>query len=307
MYKLIEVKQRMKTVMTIGAIAKTMSTVSAAKLSSTKRRAEGMRLYSEKTQDILFRQLNYVRNLGIDLSTVSPLLLKKKVSRNILVLLITSDRGMCGNYNIAVTREALNFRFKRERQGQNVFFVAKGIKGSQYLKKRNANLIHIEKWTRAGVLSHEIERFLSYFLDIYFSGKADEIYVAYTKFFSPVQRKPVVTKLIPLETDIPVKERVEEIEKWFYEPSLYETIRELIPAYLRIRLYDMFLESFSSEHGARMISMEEARERAEQALKECRVMYNRLRREVVTIDLLGILFAFEVVKETAESSTEAVI
>ena len=99
-------------------------------------------------------------------------------------------------------------------------------------------------------------------------------------------------------------QRNKKIEKWYYEPSFREIFDELLAIYLRVQLYDILLESFASEHGARMITMEEATERAEKTLTEHRVQYNRLRRESITIDLLGVLFASKVVEEVKTTPGE---
>lgn len=299
MQKLIELKQRMKTVQNIETITRTLATVSAAKLSRTRRRAAGLREYAQKMRHILYDQQEYMAKSGLSLAAFSPLLEEKGKVNKVALFLITADRGMCGNYNLAATRLGLDFWESRKRTGQEVKFVVKGRKGETYLKKRQANIIHQEGWRREGVRPEDVERILTLLTDLYLTGEADEVCAVYTQFYSPIRRRPLVTRLLPIKLLGKEKSRKEETEKWFYEPSFREIIDELLPIYLRVQLFDVLLESFASEQGARMITMEEATERAEKTLKECRVMYNRLRREVITIDLLSVLFASKVVEETA--------
>lgn len=299
MGKLVELKQRMKTVQNIETITRTLATVSAAKLSRTRRRAAGLREYTQRIREILYDQQKYLAKTGLSPAAFSPLLKEKGKVDKVALFLITADRGMCGNYNLAAARLGLDFWERRKRADQEVLFIVKGRKGERYLKKRRANIIYKEGWRREGVLPEDVERLLSLLIDLYLTGEVDEVYTVYTQFYSPIRRRPLVTRLLPIKLQAKEKIREEEIEKWFYEPSFREIIDELLSIYLRVQLFDVLLESFASEQGARMITMEEATERAEKTLKECRVMYNRLRREVITIDLLSVLFASKVVEETA--------
>ncbi|MFZ3063234.1 MAG: ATP synthase F1 subunit gamma [Actinomycetota bacterium] len=299
MQKLIELKQRMKTVQNIETITRTLATVSAAKLSRTRRRAAGLREYTQKIREILYDQQKYMAKTGLSLAAFSPLLEEKGKVNKVALFLIAADRGMCGNYNLAAARLGLDFWERRKSAGQKVLFIVKGRKAERYLKKRKANIIHKEGWRREGVLPKDVERILTLLIDLYLTGEADEVYTVYTQFYSPIRRRPLVTRLLPIKLQVKEKSRKEETEKWFYEPSFREIIDELLSIYLRVQLFDVLLESFASEQGARMITMEEATERAEKTLKECRMMYNRLRREVITIDLLSVLFASKVVEETA--------
>lgn len=296
MQKLLELKQRIKSVQNIRAITRTLATVSAAKLSATRRRAAGIREYSRKMRAILSAQKEYLESKGLSIGALSPLLRERDAVKNVAALVITADRGMCGNYNLAACRLALDFWEKRKKAGQNAVFLMKGRKGERYFRKRGAEIVHSEGWRRVGVRPEEIEKLLVLLLELFSSGRVDEIYAVYTQFYSPIRRLPQVKRLLPLTLERN-GQRGATIEKWYYEPSFREIFDELLSIYVRIQLYDVLLESYASEQGARMIMMEEATERAEKALWECRVQYNRLRRESITIDLLGVLFASRVVEE----------
>lgn len=302
MAKLIELRQRMKTVESIKTITRTLATVSAAKLSRTRHRASGLREYSQKIREILYDQQEYMGRTGLSFGAFSPLLQEREPVENIGLLVITADRGMCGGYNLAVCRLALGFWEKRTRAGQAVKFILKGRKGLTYFKKREAHIIHRENWPREGVRAEDVERLLNFFLTLYLSGEVDEIYAVYTQFYSPIRRRPRIVRMLPVELDLDKGRRrerqVEKIEKWYYEPSFREIIDELLAIYLRVQLLDVLLESYASEQGARMITMEEASERADKTLWECRTQYNRLRREAITTELLGVLFAAKVTEET---------
>jgi F-type H+-transporting ATPase subunit gamma len=294
--KLIELVQRISSVQSIETITRTLATVSAAKLSWSRRRAAGLREYTRKIEKILSTQQAYREGSGIRAVSRSPLLGERQAVRAIALFVITADRGMCGSYNLAACRLALDFWTNAKKAGQNALFLMKGRKGERYFRKRGAVIAHAEGWRREGVRPEEVEKLLSLLLDLFVSGAVDEVYAVYTQFYSPVRRLPKIKRLLPVVLEQNGHGEV-PTEKWYYEPSFREIIDELLDIHVRVQLYDVLLESYASEQGARMITMEEATERADKTLGEYRLLYNRLRRESITIDLLGVLFASKVVEE----------
>jgi F-type H+-transporting ATPase subunit gamma len=294
--KLIELVQRISSVQSIETITRTLATVSAAKLSWSRRRAAGLREYTRKIEKILSTQQAYREGSGIRAVSRSTLLRERQAVRTIALFVITADRGMCGSYNLAACRLALDFWTNAKKAGQNALFLMKGRKGERYFRKRGAVIAHAEGWRREGVRPEEVEKLLSLLLDLFVSGAVDEVYAVYTQFYSPVRRLPKIKRLLPVVLEQNGHGEV-PTEKWYYEPSFREIIDELLDIHVRVQLYDVLLESYASEQGARMITMEEATERADKTLGEYRLLYNRLRRESITIDLLGVLFASKVVEE----------
>ncbi len=296
MLKLLELKQRMKSVENIETIARTLATVSAAKLSGSRRRAAGLREYTRKMEEILGHQKAYLEGKGVSIGSLSPLLTERDAVHNVAVLVITADRGMCGNYNLAACRLAMKFWEQRKKSGQNTVFLVKGRKGERYFRKRSAAIVYSAGWRRKGVLPEEVEKILSLLLEQYLSRAVDEVYAVYTQFYSPIRRLTKIKRMLPITLELH-GQGGNAINKWYYEPSFREIVDELLAIYLRVQLYDVLLESYSSEQGARMITMEEATERANKTLWECRGMHNRLRRESITLDLLSALYASRVVEE----------
>jgi F-type H+-transporting ATPase subunit gamma len=296
MLKLLELKQRIRSVQNIETITRTLATVSAAKLSWSRRRAAGLREYTRRMENILFDQQAYLASKGLNIGSLSPLLEERNIVRSVAVLVMTADRGMCGNYNLAACRLALDFWEKRKKAGQKAVFLAQGRKGERYLRKRGAAVVSAAGWRREGVRPEDVEKFLSLLIGLFLNGTVDEVYAVYTQFYSPIRRLPQIRRLLPVTLELHGQMRPAP-DKWHYEPSFREIIDELLAIYVRVQLYDVLLESYASEQGARMIMMEEATERAHKTLGECRMLYNRLRRESITIDLLGVLFASKVVEE----------
>lgn len=303
MQKLLDLEERIKTLRNIRSVARTLATVSAAKLASTRRRASGLREYTRRMQDIVFEQQAYLERSGVDTGTLSPLLRETDAIGRVLMIVITADRGMCGNYNLAVCRAAAEFCQDRQRAGHSVSFIVKGKKGARWFARRGAAIVQSAAWRRGGVETDEVERLLAFLVDELVSGRVHEVHAAYTRFYSPLRRTPCITRLLPIARprSLPASPAAAPgaSEAWSYEPSFHDVFDELVAQYLRTQLWDVLLESYASEHGSRMITMEEATERAEVAVAECQTRYHRLRREAITSDLIGVLFASQVVAEKA--------
>jgi F-type H+-transporting ATPase subunit gamma len=298
MQKLLEVRKRTVTVRSIRSLASTMATVASAKLSRTRERAAGMRVYAERMRGVVRRQQAAAAALGIDLVSLSPFLQPHPEVRRVLLLHVAGDRGMCGAYNSAIDRVADSFVRKRLAGGVEVSAIAKGLKGEKFLRRRTkAAVLEAAGWPRAGVTAEEIDALAERLWQAFLTGEADEVWCTYTRFYSPLRHYPTVVRLLPLSfegaatAEPTAGGEAEQARRWFYEPDLATILTELLGIFLRLQIEDVLLESYASEQGARMITMEEATERADRSLQELTVAYNRLRREVITTDLLGVLFA----------------
>lgn len=317
MQRLVEVKKRMRTIQDIQNVARTMATVSAAKLSRTRARAAGMRLYIERMRAMLERQQRYLSQIEVPLGYVSRYFVARENPRRIMLVHLSGDRGMCGNYNVVINRLALESVAAWQERGLEVEVVTRGSKGQAYLRKRTetANIDH-GTWPRAGVTDKLTDRLFEIAVKAFDSGEVDEIWCTYTRFYSPVRREPRLVRMLPImpQGALAIGDQAEAgpgkmdvvhadlsvspgtispaaTERWSYEPTFTQIVLPLVQTFARMQFEDVLLESFASEQGARMITMEEATERAGKRLHECRVLYNRLRREYITTDLIGVLFA----------------
>lgn len=297
MQKLVELKARMRTVANIQGVARTMATVASAKLSRTRRKAAGMREYAARVERTIQRQIAIAQAHGQDPAAISPFFAERDPAKRITLLHIAGDRGMCGNYNVAINRLALDTVVTRQAQGQQVAIISKGAKGERFFnRKAPGSVVLTETWPRAGVVEEQVAAMRDLLVGRFLSREADEVWCTYTRYYSPIRRQPRLVRLLPLGAVAEGKAAPAELaaERWSYEPGFAEILAELVEGFIHARVEDLLMESYASEQGARMIAMEEATERAGRALAECRVLYNRLRREVITTDLLGVLFAAQV-------------
>ncbi len=287
MSRLLDLRRRIQSVESIRTVTRTLATVAAAKLARTRVRAAGLREYAARLREMLAGQ----RRLLSPGAGGEPVLLERREPvRSVVLLVVSGDRGMCGGYNLEVCRAAAAAWARHAAAGRRVRLVVKGRKAAAFLRRRGADVLHAEGWSREGVAAADVDRLLELVRRPYGAREVEEVWAVYTEFHSPIRRRARATRLLPVELGGP-PDRAAAAERWHHEPSRRELLDELVEVYVRAQLCGVLLQSYASEQGARMIGMEEATERAERTLQEFRVQHNRLRREAITLDLLGALFA----------------
>jgi F-type H+-transporting ATPase subunit gamma len=304
MSKLTELRDRIRAVENIQRITRTLATVSAARLSRTRRRAAGMREYADRFRAVLDRQQAYLARAGLEILKYSDLLRPRSPVRSVAIIVITADRGMCGGYNVEVCRLASKLWTECSSAGARVQFIAIGRKGIKFLTKRHAEIVHRETWRREGLSATALEELLRLLLQLYRSGEVDAVDAVYTEFHSALRRQARVRRIVPVHVESIVGDADQRgaPQRWHYEPAFREIIDELVTVHLRVQLFGVLLESHASEQGARMITMEEASERADKALQQHRVQHNRLRRESITTELLSALYASRAIEESSTAA-----
>jgi F-type H+-transporting ATPase subunit gamma len=298
MEKLADVRARMRSVEGIGEVCRTLATVASAKLAQTRERALGARVYTARLREILARQQRAALIAGEDVRELSPLMEQRSQVRAIDLAVIGADRGLCGGYNLSVGRAARAFAVRQLADGVAVTAVTRGRRVETYLR-RATTLPNADAtaWTRAGVTDADVDWLLERATQDFLSGQVDEVWACYTAFVSTVRREPTIVRLLPvMPADFATLVSADE-GAWQYEPSQKSCVAELLQAFVRLQIEDVLLESFASEQAARMVTMQEAAERADRTLADLRVAYNRLRRESITADLVGVLVAGRVRRE----------
>jgi len=292
MEKLADVRRRMRSVAGIGDVCKTLSTVASAKLAQTHDRARGARVYTARLRAVLARQQRVAQHNGIDPTTLSPLMRQKPSVKRIDLVVVGADRGLCGGYNIRLGRHARDFALSRAEMGIEVSAIVKGRRAETYLRRAtDVAIAEASGWTRAGVTAAETDALLERITEDFLNGPADEVWACYTEFISATRRAPKAVRLLPVTPVDDASRGYLEYSGWSFEPGQRTCVTELLGAFVRLQVEDVLLEAFASEQAARMVTMQEAAERADRSLAELRVHYNRLRRESITADLVGVLVA----------------
>ena len=292
MEKLADVRKRMSSVAGIGEVCRTLATVASAKLAQSHERARGARVYTGRLREILAAQQRAARIAGIDASTLSPLMAQSAEVRSIDLVVIGADRGLCGGYNVAVGKEARSFALYKLAAGIDVTAIVRGKRAETFMRRTTSvPIAEATSWTRNGVTDADVDWLLDRISEDFTSGKVDEVWACYTAFLSSVSREPAVVRLLPVMPAEDATTASDRVLAWQHEPAREPCVAELLHAFVRLQVEDVLLEAFASEQAARMVTMQEASERADRALAELRVHYNRLRRESITADLVGVLVA----------------
>lgn len=278
-----QIKNRIRSVGNTQKVTHAMEMISVAKLRPLENRLSAQRAYFLSVEKLLKKLLP--RQQG----AVNTFTVGRQAKGKIALCVIASDTGLCGMYNNNILR--LADAFINEKGRDNVLLVSVGRKALNFFKKKGIN--SREKFIELnGRYSDEAcDKILSTLANIFISGEADEVYLAYTNFVSPVRHKPAVDKMLNIETAADGDE-----ESYLFEPDINGILAELIPVYLSYKVKTAILNSFASEQAARMVAMGEATKNADDLLEELVLSRNKLRQYNITKELLEIISSAEVLR-----------
>jgi F-type H+-transporting ATPase subunit gamma len=285
MASLKEVRSRITSVNSTQQITKAMKMVAAAKLRRAQDAITQMRPYAQKLSEMLGTV-----SAGAEAAADSPYKQARPV-QNVLLILITSDRGLCGAFNTNVVKAALvriSEQYAEQARRGSVQVMAIGKKGAEAMLRRGfkVNTHHVNAF---GSLSFStVREAAEEAMEQFVAGEFDVVEVIYN------ESKNVATQIIRTEQLLPIVSApapagVTTNVNYSFEPGEDEIITELIPKTLKIQLYKAVLESNASEHGARMTAMDKATENAGELIKELRLIYNRTRQAAITKEILEIV------------------
>lgn len=286
MANLKEVKERINSVVSTQQITKAMKMVAAAKLKRAQDRIIQMRPYSQKLTAIL-------NNVSSESEGSDDMVFaEKREVKEVLIVPVTSDKGLCGAFNTNVIKAAMA-AINTEYTDQNVTVMPLGRKAYDAFKRRELTIISDFYEIFADVSFDKVREAAEFAMDSFVKGRFDKVVLVYNEF------KNVATQVVRNEQFLPMEsESTEEQAKaskadYIMEPSREYIVNELVPTSLKIQFYKAVLESNASEHGARMTAMEKATENAGDLLKDLRLMYNRTRQAAITNEILEIVAGAE--------------
>lgn len=293
MAKLKEVKLKITAVKKTKQITKAMNMVAASKLRGCQTRMEGFRPYATKFAEVLG---SLSERSGEE---ASPLLVPREEVKKVHIVVLTSDRGLCGGFNTNLVEKARVFAKEKTGQGIEVSYTNFGKKGRDWCRKRSMNIVNEYVGIVGAKFDFSIamvsgQRLISAFLE----GEYDEVYVIYSKFVSTARQTPIVKQLLP----IPPVEKVEEASDAPYlaehicEPSPAELLNEMLPKNVYVQLYNALLETSTSEHAARMAAMNNATKACNDMIGSLTLAYNKARQSTITAELMDIVGGAEALK-----------
>jgi F-type H+-transporting ATPase subunit gamma len=292
MPSLKEVKNRISSVVSTQQITKAMKMVAAAKLRKSQDRILQMRPFAQK--------LSYIfQNLSAAQSgeSIDNWFSKSRKENKILIVAISSDRGLCGSFNTNVFKGVLKLihdKYEKQYRNGNVTILTIGRKADDYFAKRKFNVVSDHSGIIAAISFDKVSAAAEYIFDSYRYGKYDKVEIIYNEF------KNVATQVLRTEQYLPVVLPLATTKTpstdYIYQPDRTEILTGLIPKSLKVQLFKAVLESNASENGARMTAMDKATENAGELLKELRLSYNRTRQAAITKEILEIVGGAEALK-----------
>lgn len=294
MANLKEIRGRITSVVSTQQITKAMKMVAAAKLRRAQDRITQMRPYAQQLGNIL-------SNLSATLdSDVAGEFTKERTPEKVMVVAVTADRGLCGAFNTNIIKACLSLadeKYASQAKAGNLHFLNIGSKGFDALRKRgykvNGDFVDLLQDLNFSKVKEAAE----FIIEQYLSGEVDRVELVFNEF------KNVVTQIVQVEQFLPLTQAEQESKEesqfsvdYLLEPSKEEIVQELIPKTLKIKLYRAILDSNASEQGARMTSMDNATENANEILKGLRLTYNRSRQAAITTEILEIVAGAEALK-----------
>jgi F-type H+-transporting ATPase subunit gamma len=286
MPSLRDIRRRIRSVSGTQQITKAMEMVAAAKLRKAQSRVESSRPYALKMQSMLD---NLTKASAV---VVHPLFEKREVKKVALVV-ISSDRGLCGSYNSNIIRATDEFLKKYQRERNLLINIGK--KGYVHYSKRPWE-IRLKYLNFGGnlVLS-QVREITNDLVNLYLSGEVDEVYFLYTRFVSAMTHRVTLEKFLNIESKIEKQEQKGYLE-YIFEPSAEKIFSNLLPNYCMTKVQMALAESFASEHGSRMISMGAATKNAEDMIEHLTLVRNKLRQASITKEMLEITTSAEALK-----------
>lgn len=283
-----DIKRRIKAVNNTRQITKAMKMVAASKLRKSQSRMFELRPYAEKMKDVLSSLAN-----GAD-STLHPLLTARP-RKTVEVLVITSDRGLCGAFNNNILKTASGVISGLKKDGFDVTITAIGKKAIDYFKRRNITLRRTWAGLSGRVTYASAQEVTNDIIGNYTDETFDEVLLIHNEFLSVMSHKVTTVKLLPLVSTGDDNAPQASLD-FLYEPSQENIYQVLFPKNVEIQIYRALLESQASEEGARMTAMENATKNANEMIDKLTLQYNKARQAAITRELMDIVGGVEALK-----------
>ena len=302
MANLKAIRKRISSVKSTQKITRAMKMVAGARLNRAQQRILALRSYAVKTGSVLAAvTAAAARRAQEGGGEVEHALLARRAEQSTLIVVITSDRGLCGAFNTNITRLAERLWKERVAQGQKVQIAVIGRKGRDFFRRRNAPVFHVFTgvWDRLDFdQARNIARTVLRPLVV---GEVDAIYLVYNEFKSAMTQRVVAEALFPLP--LPSEEEQAQLAEWerdrefIFEPNREALLARLVPMYVDISILRALYESMASELGARMTAMDAATKNAKEMVDSLTLQYNRARQAAITKELMEIIGGSEALKE----------
>ena len=286
MASLKSIKKRIVSVKNTRQITKAMKMVSAAKLRRAQENVVAARPYAKKLGEVL-------QSLSASLEGDLHPLLEKREAKKLLLIVLTSDRGLCGGFNTNLCKAA--DRYIKEKSGlyEQISVMTVGRKGHEFIRSRYtvyksfSNILAKPNYQTAAMLAQEV-------IDGFVAGEYDQVELLYNSFRTVMTQDITFQQMLPV---VPEAGSADETPvEFIYEPSVDELLAEILPKNIEVQIFKAMLETVAGEHGARMTAMDSASKNANEMIGKLTLQYNRARQAAITTELMEIISGSESIK-----------
>jgi F-type H+-transporting ATPase subunit gamma len=288
MATLRDIRFRIKSVKNTSKITSAMKMVSASKLRRAQEAVESARPYVKKMEEVI---ANLVSAAGEDYT--NPIIENRKEVANVAIIVITSDRGLCGSFNTNIIKAVtayINNDLKIESPDANISIVTVGKKATSVFNKSNYPVLESFVGIFAALKFEHAVDIIDSVKDLYLNRKLDKVVIFSNEFVNIVKQVPTMRQLLPLAKNVQSNEKSTSFSTdYIYEPNQKEILDVLLPKLLNISVWRCLLSSSAAEHAARMFSMDNATRNAKELIDSLNLIYNSKRQAAITTEMLEIV------------------
>ncbi|OGX19915.1 MAG: ATP synthase F1 subunit gamma [Omnitrophica WOR_2 bacterium GWC2_45_7] len=280
---------KIKSLNNTQKITKTMKMVAASKLRKAHEAQAKAKLYARDLTSLISRISASVH------PSAHPLLMARENVKNVLILVFTSDKGLCGAFNNSANKQVASWIKENRGQYHKISLSFCGKRGylffhkKEHVRKHYENVIGDPHFADASAIGQEVSA-------SFLNGEFDEVYLTYNQFFSPLYQKTVFEKILPIDPSGLNEEKIEKSTEYIFEPAATELLSFLIPHFLYFKIYFSLLENSAGEHGARMTAMDSSTKNATELINDYTLLRNRARQSAITTELIEIVAGAEALK-----------
>jgi F-type H+-transporting ATPase subunit gamma len=287
-----EIRRRIKSVKSTQQITRAMQMVAAVKLNRARSLAENSRPYVER----LAMLMRIIRSSEMAALAEDYPVFRTKEGTKLLLIVITSDRGLCGTFNINMINAVEQFLESKKEKQVTIFAVGK--KGNDALLHKGHSVDKFFPVPTGAALSSDLHTINTLANEYFTAQSVDEVHICYTRFVNVLRYEPTDLKLLPLSPlgEEEKKHLIRGEIDFIMEPSFQELATSLIPQYIESEIYHCLIESMTSEYAARMVSMRNATDNADEMIKALTLTYNKARQASITRELIDIIGGVEALK-----------
>jgi F-type H+-transporting ATPase subunit gamma len=292
-----DIRRRIASIQSTQQITKAMKMVAAARLRRAQENIFAARPYARKTNDLLRHLVTKVD------PELHPLLAQREIKK-VALIVVTSDRGLCGAFNVNLLRAAMTrieTVYKEYSDEKRLKIIPVGKKGHDFFARRGIDVTpkHVGIFSRLGF--HHAQQIMGEVIETYQRGETDKVEVIYNEFKSVLRQNVVVEPLLPIPPEeiaaLREERALQALVDYIYEPNSAELINALIPKHLNFQMWRILLESNAAEQGAKMTAMDNATENANELIGLLQLQYNKARQAAITKELLEIVSGAEALRK----------